>query len=574
MHTLASETCPGLSPGGFRHAKTGMRNTLRRISPTAVVTLGVVALAALGHTGESEARSPKQQGPSSFLVSGRGWGHGVGLSQWGAYGFAQHGSTYDQILGHYYRGTELGKIPGPNQIRVLLVGGATRVELSSQSPFAVEDATGESYDLPAGAVALTNGLRIKVDPDKPAKQLAGPLVFKAGAAPVAVNGKRYRGSLEVAVVSGRYRVVNVLGLDAYLLGVVPSEVPSAWPAEALKAQAVAARSYALATRKPSGPFDAYADTRSQVYGGLEAERPETTAAVQATSTQVVLYEGKVATTYFFSSSGGRTASIEDAWPGSQPVPYLVSVADPYDTASPYHSWGPTPITAARLKAAFALPRPPVDARVDAPRSGRVSKLVLTLAGGGEASVPGTTVRAGLGLRSTFFSIGVLALRPPTGAPVTFGTKTPFGGVVRSLSNVRLERRALGGAWRKVGTVAAGKNGEFTMQVKGQMTADYRLAAKKLAGPTVRLVVAPRLRLAPGGAPGAVTGVVRPAFPGASVVVQQLDGAARWVRAATARVDGTGAFGSELVLPPGTYRARLAPRAGFAAGLSEPLVVTP
>jgi stage II sporulation protein D len=519
----------------------------------------------------------EQQQPAqpvvALAVKGHGWGHGVGLSQWGAYGFAQHGSTYEQILGHYYRGTELGKFPGPNQIRVLLVGGATRVELSSQSPFSVEDATGESYDLPAGAVALTNGLRIKVDSDKPPKQLAGPLVFKAGAAPVAVNGKRYRGSLEVAVVSGRYRVVNALGLDAYLLGVVPSEVPSAWPAEALKAQAVAARSYALATRKPSGPFDAYADTRSQVYGGLEAERPETTAAVQATSTQVVLYQGKVATTYFFSTSGGRTASIEDAWPGAQPVPYLVSVPDPYDSASPYNSWGPTPITAARLKAALALPGLPVDARVEAPRSGRVSKLVLKLAGGGETSVPGTSVRAGLGLRSTFFSIGVLALRPPTAAPVTFGTRTPFGGVVRSMSNVRLERRALGGAWRKVGVVAAGKNGEFTMQVKGQMTADYRLAAEKLAGPTVRLVVAPRLRLAPGGAPGAVAGVVRPPFPGASVVVQQLDGA-RWVRAATARVDGTGAFGAELVLPPGTYRARLAARAGFAAGLSEPLVVTP
>jgi stage II sporulation protein D len=350
-------------------------------------------------------------------------------------------------------------------------------------------------------------------------------------------------------------------------------VPSAWPAEALKAQAVAARSYALATRKPSGPFDAYPDTRSQVYGGLDAEKPETTAAVQATSTQVVLYDGKPATTYFFSTSGGRTAAIEDAWPGSQPVPYLVSVPDPYDTASPYHSWGPTPITAAKLQAAFALPRLPVDARVEAPRSGRVTKLVLTLSGGGEVSVPGATVRAGLGLRSSWFEFGVLALRPPAATPVTFGARTPFGGVVRSLSSVRLERRPLGGAWAKVGAVSAGKNGEFTVQVKGQMTADYRLATDKLAGPAVHLVVAPRLKLASGGAPGAVAGTVRPAFPGASVVVQQLDGSG-WVRAATARVDGTGAFGSELVLPPGTYRARLAARAGFAAGLSDPLVVTP
>jgi stage II sporulation protein D len=509
----------------------------------------------------------------ALAIKGRGWGHGVGLSQWGAYGFAQRGSTYDQILAHYYRETELGRVPGPNQMRVLLVGGAANVEIGSQAPFSVEDADGESYDLPAGPVALTNGLRLKIDPEKPAKQLPGPLVFKAGASPVAVNGKRYRGSLEVAMVGGRYRVVNTVGLDAYLLGVVPSEVPSNWPAEALKAQAVAARSYALATRKPGGAFDAYADTRSQVYGGRDVEKPETTAAVQATSTQVVLYQGKVATTYFFSTSGGRTASIEDAWPGSQPVPYLVSVPDPYDTASPHHSWGPLPITAQRLKTAFALPRLPVDARVEAPRSGRVSTLVLKLSGGGEASVPGATVRAGLGLRSTWFSFGVLALRPPAATPVTFGARTPLGGVVRSMANVRLERRPLGGGWQKVGVVAAGKNGEFTMQVKGQMTADYRLAAEKLVGPAVHLVVAPRLKLAPGAAPGAVTGRVRPAFPGASVAVQRLDGA-RWVRAATTRIDGTGLFGSELVLAPGTYRARLAARAGFAAGLSEPLVVTP
>ena len=156
------------------------------------------------------------------------------------------------------------------------------------------------------------------------------------------------------MVGGGYRVVNVVGLDAYLFGVVPSEVPSDWPVEALKAQAVAARSYALATRKPGGAFDAYADTRSQVYGGLDAEKPATTAAVQETSTQVVLYGGKAATTYFFSTSGGRTASIEDVWPGSVPVPYLVSVPDPYDKASPYHSWGPVPITAAKLKSALAL----------------------------------------------------------------------------------------------------------------------------------------------------------------------------------------------------------------------------
>ncbi|HEV8251454.1 MAG TPA: SpoIID/LytB domain-containing protein [Gaiellaceae bacterium] len=527
----------------------------------------------LGGAGPSFVQQePAAQPVVALSITGHGWGHGVGMCQWGAYGFAQHGSTYAQILAHYYRGTELGRTPGPTQVRILLVDGATTLAIASQAPFAVEDATGESYDLAAGSLTLGNGLRIKVDPDKPAKQLTGPLVFKAGAAPLSVDGKRYRGALEVSVVNGRLRVVNVVGLDAYLLGVVPSEVPFTWPAEALKAQAVAARSYALAIRKPGRPFDAYADVRSQVYGGLDAEKPQTTDAVQATSGQIVLYGGKVATTYFFSTSGGRTASIEEAWPGAQPVPYLVSVPDPYDTASPYHTWGPLPVTAEKLRTTFKLPRVPVDARVEAGRSGRVSEVVFALSGGGEVSVPAGTVRAALGLRSTWFQVGVLALRPPGTSPVTFGTKAPFGGVVRALSNVRLERQPLGGGWEKVGAVAAGKNGEFTVQVRGQMTADYRLAADKLKGPAVRLVVAPKLKLVLRGAPGTLAGRVRPAFPGATVVVQRLE-RARWTRAATARVDARGAFGADLVLPAGTYRARLAPRAGYAVGLSEPLVVT-
>src|SRR5215212_4985478 len=276
--------------------------------PLAALLSSFTLLLGGGAPERIEAEPPAQPAVIAVALRGRGWGHGVGMSQWGAYGFAQHGSTYGQILAHYYRGTELGKAAATPE-RVLLVQGATRVDIASAAPFAVKDATGESYDLRAGVHGFGNGLRLKLDPDAPAKQLTGPLVFTPGAAPLSVNGKRYRGSFEVAVESARLRVVNVVGLDAYVLGVVPSEVPSSWPGEALKAQAVAARSYALATRKPNGAFDAYADVRSQVYGGLDAERAETNAAVQATAGQIVLYEGKVATTYFFSTSGGRTADV-------------------------------------------------------------------------------------------------------------------------------------------------------------------------------------------------------------------------------------------------------------------------
>ena len=111
--------------------------------------------------------------------------------------------------------------------------------------------------------------------------------------------------------------MNGVGLEPYLWGVVPDEMPDEWPAEALRAQAVVARSYALAVRRSSGPFDLYPDVRSQVYGGVAAEEASTTAAVNATAGRVLLYGGKVATTFFFSTSGGRTASVEDAWRGRQ-----------------------------------------------------------------------------------------------------------------------------------------------------------------------------------------------------------------------------------------------------------------
>jgi stage II sporulation protein D len=540
--------------------------------PLAALVSSVTLL--LGGGGPARVQAAPAPVPAPVIalsLRGHGWGHGVGMSQWGAYGFAQHGSTYGQILTHYFRGTELGKADATPE-RVLLLQGATKVDIASAAPFAVKEATGESHDLPAGAQSFGNGLRLKVGPDGSAKQLTGPLVFTAGSAPLSLNGRRYRGSLEVAVANERLRVVNTVGLDAYVLGVVPSEVPSSWPAEALKAQAVAARSYALATRKPAGPFDAYADVRSQVYGGLDVERPATNAAVQATAGQVVLYQGKVATTYFFSTSGGKTADIADAWPGSEPVPYLVSVPDPYDTASPYHSWGPLPLTPRKLKQALGLSRVPVDVRLQAGRSGRVVAAAFTLAGGGEASVPGTTIRSAFGLRSTWFTFDLLALRPPGAVPVTFGTKAPLTGFLRGLSSASLERRPIGGGWKKVGTAAAARDGTFTVPVRGKVTADYRLAADKLAGPAVRLVVAPRLKLKLGDAPGAVAGTVRPVFARATVVLQRLDGA-RWVRVGTALVNDSGAFQADVALPPGTYRARLAPRAGYAAGVSQPLVVT-
>jgi stage II sporulation protein D len=454
---------------------------------------------------------------------------------------------------------------------VLLATGRTSLRIGSTKPLRVRDAEGVVHDLEAGTYSLGRGLRLPVDGEK-AQPLVGPLMVSGAGGAITLDGAAYRGSLEVAVVDGKLRAINFVGLDAYLYGVVPREVPYNWPAEALKAQAVVARSYALAVRK-TGAFDLFADTRSQVYGGIAAERPETTAAVTATAGQVVLYAGSVATTYFFSTSGGRTASIQDAWPRAQPVPYLVSVPDPHDSASPHHRWGPLPVTAARLVRALGAQGRLLDVRAAINRSNRVGVLTAVTPNG-TASKSGDEVRTALGLRSAWFRVGMLALERPESAVVPYGTTAVLRGRARFMPGLSLEARSRGGAWTRAASVAIGRDGAFALSVKPLEFTEYRIASGTVRTGSVRLFVAPNVRLRLPRAPTELTGRVRPALPGAVAVLQRRAGAV-WRVVARANIEDNGLFRARLRLSPGTYRARVAPGNGFVVGVSPPLdVVAP
>ena len=153
--------------------------------------------------------------------------------------------------------------------------------------------------------------------------------------------------------------VNVLGLEQYLQGVVAQEMPSAWPDEALKAQAVAARSYALSHRLSGKTFDLYADVRSQVYGGIAGESARTTAAVQATKGQVLLWEGKPIDALFHSTSGGKTLGGDRGLRKGR-CPISSRVDDPHSDLSPVHRWGPTPVPETTVRKGLKL-RTPVTA---------------------------------------------------------------------------------------------------------------------------------------------------------------------------------------------------------------------
>jgi stage II sporulation protein D len=537
----------------------------------ALVAAIVLVLTVTVASASGQQTPPSAYGEAVFLVSGRGYGHGVGMSQYGAYGQALAGRSYDRILAHYYTGTELGKA-GRKEVRVLLAEGRRAVTISSSLPFFAVDATGATYRLPKGPLTVRPDLSIPSEAGlAPATQ---PLVFRpAKKASLALDGRLYRGKLELVPQAGFLRVVNVVALESYIQGVVAGEMPYSWPAEALKSQAVAARSYALASLVKGKPFDLYSDVRSQVYLGVAGEKPSTTKAVTDTTGQVVLYGGKVATTYYFSTSGGKTASAADVFGFS--VPYLVSRPDPWDKISPYYRWGPVLLGARTVQAKLGADARVTDVRGNATPSGRIRSVTVDTTTGSE-QVPATVVRTALGLRSTWVAIGVLRLDRPAVGAIVFGSSARLTGVGRGLENLKLASSPDGVTWSPVVTLTPDAAGALTFDVKPVRTTRYRLETEGGASPALLVQVAPRLTLArPTAAePGVLGGTVKPKLPGAVVAVERRKGST-WTLVGEVVVDGAGTFTLELdaPVPAGSYRARSTASGGLAAGISPVVQVS-
>jgi stage II sporulation protein D len=529
------------------------------------VAIASILLLGTGPAAHARVDAKAGAGAATFVVTGHGWGHGVGMSQYGAYGYAQKGVGYEKIVLHYFPGTELGQAP-VSKVRVLLTSSVKTLPMGSATDFRVKDATGAVHDVTAGKYTLTPALKLKVDGGATAKALPGPLTFLPGSSPLQLK-HLYRGSMQVDVVSGKLRAINVVGLEQYLYGVVPSEMPFSWAPEALKAQAVVARSYALATRR-TGAFDLYPDTRSQVYLGVEHEKPSTTAAVDATAGQVVLYQGEVAKTFFFSTSGGRTASAEDVW--GEPVPYLVSVPDPYDSISPHHTWGPVAYTGAALAKKLKMKGRVMDVQSELNSSGRVKTLTVV---GSQSTmvVPGASVRQRLGVQSTWFTVGVLSLSAPANT-VVYGSRAQLTGVARGLDGATLQQLD-GTTWKSLGTVKSDKDGTVTFSIKPPVTTRYRLATGKVNAPSVRVPVAPFVRFDAPRAQTQLSGYVRPlSLAGVRVLIQRQQGPG-WITAAQATVASDGSFLAKLQLTDGVYRARVGSGHGYVAGVTPLLQVS-
>jgi SpoIID/LytB domain protein len=392
-----------------------------------------------------------------FSIEGHGWGHGHGLSQYGAEGAARKGVAFTAILDAYYPGTAQTVTPA-RAVRVLIgEDDHTDLHVGAASGLALRDlATGTRYALPAGAT------RWRVVPDAAGERVeyyssgwrawssgtvsawTGPLQFEG---PTVLrlyftdgSARDYRGALRAVRTSATaINVVNALDLESYLYGVVPRETSSSFHAEALKAQAVAARSYASyeVDHPRASTYDICSTTSCQVYGGvrlvtssgsvIELETTATTNAVNATARTVRTYNGKAIFAEFSSSNGGFSVAAGQ--------PYLLARADPWDAiVSPYHDWT-AQVTAAQLEARYPAVGRLLRIRVtqrdgNGDWGGRVRTVLLegvssagkattvTTTGGGVYSA-NTWPRSANGLRGSWWRI-----RPPYGATVVSLSAAP------------------------------------------------------------------------------------------------------------------------------------------------------
>lgn len=449
--------------------------TVPSASPAAAATIAVSESVAIPASG-------------TITISGRGFGHGVGLSQYGARAQAAANRTAAQILDFYYPGTTRPAqdntalrvlISGDNDNTTQVTGnnmsvsadGAAAVAITPQASAyrAIRDAAGVTLQ-----VLDASGAWVAPTPPVTA---ATSLTFSNGAADVlslvpttAGTSTSYRGVLR-AVADGAapgLKTVNEVPMESYLRSVVPAEMLSSWPAAALQAQAVAARTYAAFERAaaPSGrAWDLCDTTACQVYkgrAGLKAgvatvnESAATDAAISATAGQVVTSGGMPAFTQFSASNGG--------WTTAGQFPYLPAVADTWDaTGNSVSPWSVT-VTGAQIKAKYPAVGTPTQLEVlhrngNGEWGGRVVDARIT-GTAGTVTVSGTQLASALGLRSSWWRAAPTPTPTPTPQPmaakITGISGAAVTGVPRTLSTSGWPAgTALTYQWAVAGKVVSG-----------------------------------------------------------------------------------------------------------------------
>jgi stage II sporulation protein D len=532
--------------------------------------LPVALLAALAFAASASSAT-------LFVVKGKGWGHGVGLSQWGAYGLARgyavdHPHTWREIIAHYFHNTKIGDRSGRVSVRLVASGNAVTIGPA----FKVEAGSRSVQHASASTVTRTSTGRIKVSGIK--RTFASPATFSPTGSVLALGSRHYRGTLKVAAVGGGVRVVNRLPVDSYVRGVVTNESPAGWgdvgAQAALEAQAVAARSYALWTvAHGGGKCGGFLcpDTSDQVYNGYDSETANGKAAVTATAGKTALSAGSVAETFFSSSSGGRTAASVDTWGGN--LDYLESTADPADLNpdNPNRAWRVL-LSPKELGHLLGTPRPR-DASVSSRVSGRANTMSVVGNSGSQVVSGGPEhFRAIMHTKSSRFWVGVQALTTDVHSsrckfPVHLSV---FG---HGVGTIKLEqRKATSSTWTEV---ALNKVDATHWKVTRHpcVSMNYRVRSGEAAGPMVHVDVSPNVAFDARQHANGLTGKVNPLLTGQTVTVQK-NTSSGWKGVATATLQADGSFKAVFNVTNGFYRAKVVPSAstGLVTGYSPKLKV--
>jgi len=448
----------------------------------AMVGSAALVTAAPAQAGETYLRPSD----NTVTLSGHGYGHGRGMSQWGAYGAATQGRTWQQILAFYYPGTKLANL-GNRTIRVRL-DVVSHTTLTLPTPAGLKLA-GQSLPGTIGGAAITRyrvqsrslgGLQVHALTAagwKPYKNVSSPAVFSTASGKVDVllsSGTRraYRGSIYANRASSTSILpVSVLPMESYLRAVVPAEMPASWHPNAVRAQAVAARTYANfdRARTPAGrTWDTCDTTSCQMYSGVPAEYPGSDAAVAVTAGWMLTYLGQSTFTQFGAANGGWSAA------GSQP--YLVARADPYDGAIPNsaNSWTAS-ITAAGIQARWPSIGTYRQLRIIS-RDGRGQwgGRVLTAAidgSKGSVSVTGATIRYAFGLRSEWFVPTNRRSAPSYPRDFSGDRKADVLAVVAGTGAMRMFPGNGASGWKPSRVIGSGFRGYSKVFTAGTWTSD-------------------------------------------------------------------------------------------------------
>jgi SpoIID/LytB domain protein len=387
---------------------------------SAATTLVLIAASAVLMTIPAHADPAISARSGSFTIRGAGWGHGWGMSQYGAYGAARNGLSWKQILAFYYPGTRLNELQSGTKIKVWVTAdNDNSLRVLPASGLAVSDTAGHRYTVPTGAKYTAwrisragTGYRLSYRTSsgsyvtKSTGLTTGTWSFSANSKIVRVvlpNGsvRPYRGSVALIKRGTGGRTVNNVLLEDYVKGVVPAEMPTSWAVNAVRAQAVAARSYAVRLQRFSGNsgYDICDTTACQVYGGMGRETSGGNAAVRATARTIVTYRGVVALTQYASSNGGHSARGDYA--------YLAAQRDPYDGVIKSQAWTRT-LSASSIGRAWpsvgTVQQLKITSRDGAGAWGGRVKAIKIIGTSRSTTVSGTTFQRMFGMRSSLYTV--------------------------------------------------------------------------------------------------------------------------------------------------------------------------